>query len=289
MMRAVASVVQFDSAGRGWRRYVNQRFIPVTTFVFTGEWPPQNLLLHETATSRCCQPDERGPTLFEVDAFIDSGASPRLLWHATVSGDAATVWAEEFYRVTIFGCCALSDTEKFISLRTGRIAFVSTAVPLTDGIPSGALPSIELANRGRLSRRFIAFHDRIASEGPSEAESAPDLVGVLQYGGYDGATSRLLLRCPNWGPPQQPAPPYVLDSIAFRIRGKSTARGTLWPANAAADMTALSGFDVHIVLIASGSAQPLRHSIDVPVEQDSLRVANASLPPSCRLVESAKP
>jgi hypothetical protein len=273
---ATASVTTFDSAGRSWRRYVNQRFMPEYTLVFTGRWPPQNLLLHETATYTCCGEDQEHRNTFTVTAFRDSIAKlfgP--IWQATVVADKADTWSESFYRAVLYGCCAQSDKVMFVSLRSGRTIFVSSGEPWD-------LPTIDVPNGGGLSKRFAAFHDLFTPDDPPEARATPDLVGVLQYGPLDGPTTRVLVHCSDTTA-EGKRELYQLDSLAFRVEGKDSRQAYLWASNRDTSAAALTGFQIHLTIVPFNSLSHARPSILVPVVHDSVDTAHAILPSSCRL------
>jgi hypothetical protein len=94
--------------------------------------------------------------------------------------------------------------------------------------------------------------------------------------------ARVLLRCPAWTVDGKGVS-YRFDSLAFQIDGKDSRRAILWSANHNNAASALSGFQLHLTLVASDRTLPVRQSVLVPISRDSVDIAHATVPSACRL------
>jgi hypothetical protein len=271
-----ASVTAFDSAGRRWRRYVSHRFLPVG-----------NLMLHETATRACprfddvyippCHDEDHHPTTFLLEAFTDSGG--KLLgpvWRTTVSADAADLTGDDFYRATLYGSSAFDNGVTLVSLRSGRTVFLYTSAG--DG-PDPGPPTIWMMTGHGESRRFAAFHDQLSEGAPPEAEKDPDLAGVLQYGPADGPTQRLLVSCQG----ARKRGVRLWTSPTIRAAGNDSRDATVPWVRGNRVPPSPGGFEIHVTLIAEDGSMQGGRSLLVPVENDSMNTARATVPETCTL------
>ena len=144
----------------------------------------------------------------------------------------------------------------------------------TDSLVEVAVPNTDI-------KRFFAFYYRYSAVDPPETKQIPDLFGVVQYGPAEGPAQRVLLRVTG------DSSTYDYESTQALVHDTVSKwrRAELWSSDGNRTAPSLSRFGVLVTLRArdrEGNDLP-NAEIRIPVSDDKLDLAHASLPKSFRL------
>lgn len=245
----------------GWEA-ANTRFVVVGSSVVEGQ---PHLVLEETTETRACDNHEGRDVKLRVTARAAANAAGPAAWTLAVPGDEGQVWFDHgysLYRVRVFGCCDLENTDAFYDLRDGRLRFSSTtASPLRLEVPGTGVG-------------YVAFHGSNGAEPPPGRDADETIAGVFFFAPDSGEVRRAVLHGGT--------DPYA--ATGFRLEPGDGPEGAwLYARNGEMD-----GRPVRAVLTleptSGDAASPVR--IEVPIENGRLAVDRATLPAGMRLVPS---
>jgi hypothetical protein len=245
----------------GWET-ANTRFMVVGSSAVEGQ---PHLVLEETTETRACDNHEGRDVKLRVTARPAASAGGPAAWTLAVQGDEGQVWFDHgysLYRVRLFGCCDMENTDAFYDLRDGRLRFSSTtSTPLRLEVPGTAVG-------------YVAFHGGNGAEPPPGRDADQTIAGVFFFAPDSGEVQRAILHGAR--------DPYA--ATGFRLEpGEGPDGAWLYGRNGEMD-----GRPVRAVLTlqpTSGDATgPIR--IEVPIENGRLAIDRAMLPAGMRLVPS---
>ncbi len=259
----------------GWSRRIVQ-----PRFEFFTLWPdrgtpgePEEILLEQVFTQTYQTNLEGVPSTLAVTAWKSGrpGGKTRYdtkLWSFNDEGNEGEIFRYgELYRSTQHGCCASENVQRIYDLRNGKLAAVSTVQPGVVEVPNTPV------------RRLVAYHSTAGVVGPPEAEDeklAPHLLGVLTLSARAEVLHRIAVVDAGPNQRQEFSPELVL-----RVDGKDGDVGTevsLWSAEKNPIPANIRGFRVELTFPDNGEV------LRIPVENDDFDLANATVPPSLRLV-----
>lgn len=144
----------------------------------------RTLLFLEELRSERSMSMEGQDSYVKTEAWMGKDAKPsQKLWTIEEKGDESEI-LDRLYKVIKYGCCAAETTFNYFNILTGQKVFTST----------GDLFKISVPNTTIQLDRYVAYHSRAASLPPVEAETAQNVIGVIQYGSESKMTNKLVLR-----------------------------------------------------------------------------------------------
>ncbi|MBX7223502.1 MAG: hypothetical protein K1Y36_26550 [Blastocatellia bacterium] len=226
------------------------------TFEFINILPPplsEPLCLRREVKRRYHVWQESGESIIKVEGW--KGVNPaKKIWTFEQEGSEGSVW-NEFYRVTMPGCCANLTTHSFYNLQTGRKVYSATADPVTIVAPE---PGVY---------RYVAYH---SNDGilPALKPYNQELKGVIQYGTEKTVLTKLAVYAKR----------DLFGQIKFRYQNKVVETKDLQLEKVAGKKGKASLSNFAIILWFSSTDE-----IVLPVMNDTIEVSQASVPFGIRL------
>ncbi len=277
--KSIASIVRRDSAGVSRTVLTSERYL-ITRWYARDTMAPKRMVIHETSTLHCCLDGERDTEgRIALEAWTDSINTSRTpKWRQSLVVDDGELWTQ-YYRATLYGCCASANALTFVYLLTGTAPFVQTQM---DGVRGRDLRALTVPNSA-LTRR-VAYLDMSTPMMPPEANRDTTVIGVLQYGPPQGPVTRVVVSEPHPSHAE-----YRLTDVGFAKAGRRAAIGDLdlWSANGKEQISSLTGFFVRVRLARIGD-DTRELMITIPVLHDTLDLAHATKPATLQLARSAR-
>ena len=197
-------------------------------------------------------------TTFAFDHVFQRRGYDAVLWTVRDNANQGEPLGE-YYRTTLFGCCAAENVQRWYFAWTGKLAFAATAPPLYAEIPNTAV------------HYAFAYLSANAMDG-FDRERFPRGVGLATITDGDAVRDRVLIEAddPNNEFGFTPALALVDPTGAAAANGDTFA---LWKADFNPDPAGVSGFDLVLNWGAEAGA-PLH----LPVSAGRFDLARAVLP-----------
>lgn len=264
--RGESSIAFHDAdCGVGVRR-TNTRFIVDEVPDALGYLGDQPLLLQEEIESNGCLRQEKLPGVVRVRGWVNPAkASGAPAWTFEAEGEEGAV-AFPFFKVVNHGCCGGGSTHSYFSMHSGRQIFQSTVELLAVLVPDNTLGS-----------RYAGFLDSNSTIDAPEAAEDRSLIGVLQYGAFNGDPDRLAISGDLPGA-------YALGEFALERAGKNWVRGSelIFEELVPAGREGIGGFRINVELFEMTGSE--RHfTLSVPVQADHIDASGIALPPGIRV------
>jgi hypothetical protein len=255
---------------------VNRDFLFDSRWIEGGTGPVRLVLRVDTDIVK--RDDAEGIVAGHVDVTawrIEGGGRRRLLWSASEPGDGGEISRRQpVFVVRQSGCCGGRDSFSVFSLYGGRRLFSAT------GEGADCWAQMDVPNSGGLVR-LAALHAAYSMVDAAAFGGRKETVGLLTYAAPDRPLARYRLVAESADAVED-----FMGEATVRLAGggkpEETDSLTLWSANGQRDPKAIGGFAILLHLTPD-------KLVRIPVADDGLDLAGASLPKGLKIEAMALP